>query len=161
MTQTPMTPNLIQEQLSWAYVQAVVSRAGWRLSRPNVDDRGIDGTLLVPTSGINMVDFQLKSTTAYTIQDDTIAYDLRVENYNRLIATDGIPLILILLLMPDEPADWLSEGPDELCLRKCAYWVSLMGQQRSNNASSCRVFLPIANVFHGSSLQAMFSQVRR
>ena len=158
---TVMSSNFIQEQLSKAYVRAVVYNAGWRLSLPEVDDHGIDGTLQAPVAGISKVDFQLKSTTRYEIQGNSIAYDLRVQNYNQLVATDDLPRILILLLMPDNPAEWLSYTDEELCLRKCAYWVSLMGLQRSNNASGQRVHVPLANRFHPDGLQSMFDQVRR
>ena len=132
---TTMAPNLIQEQLSWAYVRAVAYRAGWHLHRSEVDDHGIDGTLEARVAGINRVDFQLKATTRYDIQGGSIAYDLRVENYNRLIATDDLPRVLILFLMPEDPAQWLSHTVDELCLRQCAFWASLMGLPISRNAS--------------------------
>lgn len=157
---TTLSPNFIQEQLSLAYVRAVVFRAGWTLSVPLVD-RGIDGTLEAPIRGMNKVDFQLKATTVYTIQGRDIAYDLRVENYNQLVAADGVPMILILFLMPDDPGQWLSHAEDELCLRKCAYWVDLMGLTRSSNASTHRVHIPLANPFHPDDLQGMFDQVRR
>ena len=156
-----MARNLIQEQLSWAYVRAVVYRAGWHLHRPEVDDHGIDGTLEASVGGINRVDFQLKATTDYIVQANDIAYDLRVENYNQLVATDDLPRVLLLFLMPDDPAQWLSHTTDELCLRKCAYWVSLMGLPRSNNASTQRVHVPLGNLFYPDGLQAMFDQVRR
>ena len=156
-----MATNFMQEQLSWAYVRAVVYRAGWRLSLPEVDDRGIDGTMEVPVSGVSKVDFQLKATTVYAIQNTTITYDLRVENYNQLVATDDVPRVLILFLMPDDPAEWLSHSVDELCLRRCAYWVSLMGLPRSSNVSTQRVYVPLANMFYPNGLSGMFAQVRR
>ena len=158
---TTMATNFMQEQLSLVYVRAVVSNAGWRLSMPEVDDHGIDGTLEAPARGMNRVDFQLKSTTAYSIQRDSIAYDLRVEDYNRLILADDVPRILILYLMPDDPAEWVSHTQDKLCLRKCAYWVSLMGLPHSGNASTQRVGVPLANQFHSDGLQAMFDDLRR
>lgn len=156
-----MASNFIQEQLSWAYVRAVVYRAGWRLSLPEVDDHGIDGTLEAPVRGMSKVDFQLKATTVYETQNDRIAYDLRVENYNQLVAEDDAPRVLILLLMPDDPHQWLSHSVDQLCLRKCAYWVSLMGLPRSTNASTHRVHVPLTNLFHPDDLQGMFDQVYR
>ena len=60
---TTMAPNFIQEQLSLAYLRAVVFRAGWRLSLPVVDDCCIDGTLNAPGPGICSVEFQIKATT--------------------------------------------------------------------------------------------------
>ena len=158
---TTMSPNFIQEQLSRAYVRAVVYHAGWRLSFPEVDDHGIDGTLEAPVRGMSKVDFQLKATTMYGIQGEWLAYDLRVENYNQLVAQDDVPRILILFVMPNDPDQWLTYTAEELCLRKCAYWVSLMGLPRSANTSTQRVQVPLVNLFHPDALQGMFDQVSR
>ena len=158
---TTMSSNFIQEQLSLTYVRAVVYRAGWHLSFPEVDDHGIDGTIEAPVRGMSKVDFQLKATTVYEVQGDRLAYDLRVENYNQLIAQDDVPRILILFVMPDDPAQWLSCTDDELCVRKCAYWVQLMGLPPSSNTSTQRVHVPLTNLFHPDGLQSMFDQVRR
>ena len=155
-----MSPNFIQEQLSRAYTRAVIFRAGFRLSNPEVDDHGIDGTIVDPDRrGVNRVDFQLKASTVYQIRNDVISYDLRVEDYNRLIIEDDVPRILILLIMPDDDVQWLIQSEDELCLRTCAYWVSLMGMTRSRNSSTGRVFLPAANVFDQDGLRDMFRQL--
>ena len=152
-----MSPNFIQEQLSWAYVRAVIFRAGYRLNLPVVDDHGIDGTVGSYSGGVNRVDFQLKSTTDYEIRDGFIIYDLRVQNYNQLIKEDDLPRVLILFLMPANPSQWLTQTPDELCLRKSAYWVSLMGMAPSGNRSTVRVFVPLSNMFDLNGLANMFS----
>ena len=55
-----MANNFIQEQLSWAYVRAVIFNAGYGLSLPIVDDHGIDGTVEAPGRGLNKMDFSLK-----------------------------------------------------------------------------------------------------
>ena len=127
-----MSPNFIQEQLSGAYVRAVIFRAGYRLDLPVVDDHGIDGTVGSYSGGVNRVDFQLKSTTDYEIRDGFIIYDLRVEDYNRLVREADLPRVLVLFLMPADPGQWLAQTQEELCLRKCAYWVSLMGVFNGN-----------------------------
>ena len=153
-----MSPNFVQEQLSLAYVNAVVFNAGFSLSEPRKDYYGIDGTVVDPNRrGVDRVDFQLKSDTDYTWRGNDIAYDLRVADYNRLIRADGIPRVLILLLMPDNPDEWLAQSTDELCLRKCAYWLSLMGSPHSANNYTQRVFVPLANVFSRDGLRDMFN----
>lgn len=154
-----MSPNLIQEQLSWAYVRAVVFRSGYRLYLPVVDDHGIDGTVGSYSSGINRVDFQLKATTNYEVRQDSAVYDLRVENYNQLVQEDDLPRVLVLFLMPDDPSQWLTQTDEELCLRKSAYWVSLMGFPQSPNTSTVRVSVPLTNRFDEDGLPAMFSQI--
>ena len=155
-----MSPNFVQEQLSLSYVRSVVFRAGLRLSTPEVDDHGIDGTVVNPERrGINRVDFQLKATTRYGIGDTAISYDLRVENYNRLVLDDDVPRVLILFIMPDDADEWLAQSEDELCLRRCAYWISLMGQPISRNSSTVRVSVPLSNVLDQDGLDDMFRQL--
>ena len=155
-----MSPNLIQEQLSMAYARAVIFGAGFRLSRPEIDDHGIDGTILDPDRrGVDRVDFQIKATTQYRIANGVVVYDLRVEDYNRLIIEDDVPRILILYIMPEDANMWLAQNDDELCLRKCAYWISLMGMNRSQNSSTVRVSAPLGNVFNPNGLRNMFGQL--
>lgn len=155
-----MSPNFVQEQLSFSYVRSVVFRAGLRLSTPEVDDHGIDGTVVNPERrGINRIDFQLKATTRYGIGDTAISYDLRVEDYNRLVLDDDVPRVLILFIMPDDTDEWLAQSEDELCLRRCAYWISLMGQPISRNSSTVRVSVPLSNVLDQNGLDDMFRQL--
>ena len=155
-----MSPNIIQEQLSRAYVRAVVYKAGFRLYWPDPDDHGIDGTIVDPSRRrVNRGDFQLKATTRHSIVGDHIIYDLRVQNYNQLITEDDVPRVLILFIMPDNPDEWLAQSADEMCLRKCAYWLSLMGEQRSSNASHRRVSVPLADVLSRGGLNDMFRRL--
>lgn len=155
-----MSPNFIQEQLSRAYARAVLFNAGFRLSSPEVDDHGIDGTIVDPNRrGVNRIDFQLKATTRHAITGGHIAYDLRVEDYNRLIVEDDVPRVLILFIMPDNTEEWLAQSQDELCLRKCSFWVSLMGEDRSSNTGTKRVFVPLVDVFSRGGLHDMFRRL--
>ena len=109
--------------------------------------------------GVNRVDFQLKSATDYEFRGTDIIYDLRVEDYNRLIQDRDIPRVLILFVMPGDEAEWLAQSPAELCLRRCAYWKSLMGENFSSNRSTVRVSVPQANVFNQDGLGDMFNQL--
>lgn len=155
----PMPSTAIQEQLSLAYVRSVVFDAGCNMSFPAVD-RGIDGTIEAPRGGMNKVDFQIKSTTRQLeLSGGNILYDLRVENYNQLIVSDDAPRVLILYLMPNEREEWVSQSERELCLRKCAYWTSLMGMPLSRNRYTQRVDVPLANIFSSDGLSDMFSQL--
>lgn len=155
-----MPDNFIKQDLSQAYVQAVTSRSGYDLNIARIDYRGIDGTIENPSlRGVNRVDFQLKSTTSYEFRGTDVIYDLRVEDYNRLTQDRDIPRVLILFVMPDEEAEWLVQNSEELCLRRCAYWRSLMGENFSNNRSTVRVSVPQANVFDQDGLPDMFIQL--
>ena len=155
-----MPDNFIKEQLSLAYIQAVTARVGYELDIKRVDYRGIDGVIENPAlSGVNRVDFQLKSSADFVIRETEIAYDLRIQNYNSLVQEKDIPRVFILFIMPKDDAEWLIQNPDELCLRKCAYWLSLMGEAASANASAKRVHIPKANIFDTHGLTDMFAQL--
>ena len=155
-----MSPNFIQEELSKAYVRAVVYNAGLSLSLPEKDYYGIDGTIDDPNRrGVNRIDFQLKSTTDYEIRGGEIVYDLRVEDYNRLILDDDVPRVLILYLMPEDQDEWMAQSLEQLCLRECAFWHSLMGEPPSPNVSQQRVFVPQVNGFNQDGLRDMFRRL--
>ena len=156
-----VTPvNLRQEQLSKACLQALVFNAGYNLSQPMVDAYGVDGTIVNPAQGgINRVDYQLKATTRYEIRGSELAYDLRVEDYNRLIPADGAPRVLLLYTMPADPDQWLAQSEAETCLRHCLYWLSLRGMPASANTATERVYVPRANFLDQAGLVNMFRQL--
>ena len=158
---TTMSTNFVQEQLSWAAVRAVASQAGFNLDQLDIDDHGIDGTLRSYEPGFLPVDFQVKSTTNYFERDENIVYDLRVENFNVLVQNDNAPRILILFVMPPGREDWLSQTPEQLCLRRCAYWVSLMGREPSQNQRTERVDLSTSDVFSVEGLPQIFARLAR
>ena len=152
-----MPDNLIKEQVSLTYVQAVTARSGHELTIRRVDYRGIDGTVENPLlRGVNRVDFQLKSTTVFDIRNTDIIYDLRVQNYNLLASERDIPRVFILFIMPRDETQWLVQSPEELCLRKCAYWYSLMGEDPSSNRSTVRISVPLTNVLDEGGLRDIF-----
>ena len=158
----PLLPDTeIQKELSEAYLRAVVFRAGLNLSHFE-NDRGIDGTIhfpRIPGKGVNRVDNQLKATTVYSPRNGVIAYDLDVKNYNLLTEDEGVPGVLILFIMPRNHQQWLAQSDEELCLRKCAYWTSLMGEPISGNISKKRVEVPLANRFGPDTIWDMFRQL--
>ena len=158
---TTMSTNYVQEELSWAAVRAVSSQAGFNLDRLDLDDHGIDGTLRSYEPGFLPVDFQLKSTTVYLERDGMIVYDLRVENFNVLVQNDSAPRFLILFVMPPDREDWLSQTPEQLCLRRCAYWVSLMDGERSQNEQTVRVNLSTSDTFSVEGLPQIFARLAR
>lgn len=155
-----LLPNSeIQKELSEAYVNAVVFRKGFNVYFPK-NDRGIDGTIQDDSrGGMNRVDFQLKSTTRYEVKDENIVYDLDKDNYIELIKDKDVPRVLILFIMPDDQEQWIRHSLNELCLRKCAYWVSLVGKDPSRNKSTVRVRVPMGNIFSPNGLIDMFNQI--
>ncbi len=105
------------------------------------------------------MDFQLKASYYCSFTDEHVVYDLNSHNYNLLVEAEGIPAVLVLLAMPTEAGLWLDQNEEELRLRHCAYWLSLEGEQPSDNVSRKRVRIPRANQFNVEGLPHMFTQL--
>lgn len=168
-----LTDNHIREGLSRAYIQAVAHRAGLNLSLREFD-YGLDGTFHEVTrvaepdgraryreSGFK-IDFQAKASSSDLIElrDEALSYKLEAKSQRDLVVEGGTPRILIVLLLPDDPAQWLTCTEDALTLRRCAWWVSLRGQAETDNLKTVRIDIPRAQRFDAETLNAMMDRVR-
>lgn len=164
-----LSHNDIMEELSLAYVRAVASRAGFaveevRRDRDSIDlhihGRGVvdDGALHAPALAV-----QLKSTARDIPDDcDVLDYDLKVKNYNDLAHPRRmIPCVLVLFLLPEDPARWVTWTEESLVLRRSAYWLSLCGSPVTPNRSSARVRVPRAQVFDSVSIRDLLGRIAR
>lgn len=156
-----MTPNWQMEQLSLAYIRTVAAKAGFQVTRPELDIDSVDGVLMADFGRRPRVDFQAKSTTRDVLGDDALHFPLPVKNYNDLRADTRTPRILIVLLMPDDDARWVAQSEEELCLRHCAYWLSLEDRPATANTSSVTVQIPTTNIFSVDQLITLMGKVDR
>ncbi len=84
---------------------------------------------------------RLGETTTNTqdiLKNNYLTFPLPIKNYNDLRVEAVIPRILIVLLMPEADALWMSQSEEELCLRRCAYWLSLEGRHAVPNNPTSR-----------------------
>lgn len=86
---------------------------------------------------------------------------LPIRNYNDLRSKKLVPRILIVMLLPDEDSDWLTVTDEEMCLRHCAYWVSLRDEPRVSNETDKTVYVPTANIFDQYQLSSMLSRIEQ
>lgn len=156
-----MTPNRQMEELSFAYVKGIAARAGFKVARPSTDTDSVDGILMSDQGRRPRVDFQAKSTTRDLLHTDGIHFPLPVKNYNELRADTMVPRILVVLLMPADAEEWLAQSAEELCLRHCAYWLSLEGRPATTNPSNVTVLAPTANVFSVEQLTALMGKIEK
>ena len=156
-----MTPNMQMEQLSLAYIRAVAADAGCQVTRPEPDIDSVDGVLMSSFGRRPRIEFQAKATAQTIFRGDELHFPLPVKNYNELRADTRTPRILIVLLMPEEESHWLHQTDDELCLRHCAYWHSLEGQQSTLNTSSVTVQIPAINMFNSQQLVDLMQKAER
>lgn len=153
-----------KEQFSNAVLQAVAATAGYKTSKPNVDDDSIDWTLSSTGGGGTVrspkIDLQLKSTAVPDWHEDVLHFDLEVKNFNDLVPTDlQCPRILVVVVVPVNVAEWLEMDHESTTVRRCAYWLSLRGEQPTNNDFTKTVHLPRANRFDAAALTAMMGRV--
>ena len=154
-----------EEALSRVYARAVVAGAGYVTSDCDFDIDGVDlrihaGGAMRPT-----VDLQLKATVnLIESKNGYCHFPLKRRNYDLLrLATQTPRLLLVLVLvlhLPRDESRWITITPDELILRRRAYWLSLRGSEASGNQSSVTVHIPTGNVFDVESLRALMEQSR-
>ncbi|HET9954202.1 MAG TPA: DUF4365 domain-containing protein [Polyangiaceae bacterium] len=168
MTGEMLWTNDIKEELSLAYVHAVVSQAGFsfetiRKDRDSVDvmvrARGRiceDATLESP-----MLDLQLKATVMEPLPSEQFPFDVPAKNYNDLVGRTTVPRLLVVYVMPERSEDWASWNEDRLVLRRSAYWTSLCGQPRTQNTSTQRIYVSRRNVFEPTSIRHLLTRVAR
>jgi hypothetical protein len=162
-----MTREHRQEALSRAHARAIAAQVGLTVSEPE-NDYGVDMQLraITPLGGQRRdrgphLDLQLKSTTRANLGQAHLTYDLPVVNYDDVRDTDAqVARILVVLVMPDDEALWLSQSPEELVLRHCAYWLSLKGRPPTTNTATIRVSVPLANVFSPAALRDIVQRLR-
>lgn len=149
------------EQFNIAYIHALASHAGFKVSRCDVDDDSIDITI-EGTGYYNSrirnpkIDFQLKSTANFKVKDDLITYALKAKNYSDLIGENVLsPRYLILLHLSDDISDWLQDNPQGISLGNLCYWFSLRHLPPSTNTHSVTLSMPINQVLTSSFLKTM------
>jgi hypothetical protein len=156
-----------QEALSRAYVRAVSARAGVTCT-DLVQDFGADMVLRHVAQKEHryvddgrQLDLQLKSTTRAELDENEVSYDLDVRAYNWSRQHQVYrPRILVLLVLPEDEAQWLSQSLEELVLRRCAYWTALRGAEPTTKQRTIRVRLPRANVFSSAAVCQLLDEAR-
>lgn len=136
-------PHII-ESLSRAYVRAIAGKSGLNLSIREYDygvDGNFDEVIIRENRRVESgftISFQLKASTQWQRNDNTITYDLEAKTYNDLVIRRNfrirVPCILILLTLPPDPSEWLVYNEEEIRVACCCYWEYLAGTPTTNRA---------------------------
>ena len=151
------------EQCSRAYVQAVAATAGCTTARPEVDDDSVDLILKRKTVGTPVrspqLDVQIKSTGRDCIGEKDVSFALKRKNYDELRDPDlAVPRILIVVVMPPNIEHWLDHDEGRLAIKKCCYWISLLGEPEYDQ-QSVTVTIPRSQLFNVQSVDAIFTRL--
>lgn len=163
----------VESELSYAYLHAVASRAAMscRDGNRHEDNNGIDATLtawppFVAGNALTEVDIkvQLKATIG-TPTDDGTHYSYFLQGVNRYhdLRTEAVVAarILVVLFLPSDETEWVTHSPDELVLRRCAYWQSLRGAPDITTSSGTTVRLPKTQPFSPEGLSQLAARLAR
>ena len=156
-----MNLNEQKEQFSLAYIRAVAAQAGYQITRPELDNDSVDGILMADFGPRPKIEFQAKATSQQVVRGKNIHFALKIKNYDDLRADTMIPRILIVVLMPKEKSQWLTQTQEQLCLRHCGYWLSLEEHQEVGNTTSVTVHIPLVNMFNVEQLVDLMTKVEK
>ncbi len=156
-----MDLNTQKSRFSLSYIEAVASHAGFQVEEVRVDFDSVDGTLKADFGKRPRIEFQAKATARDVVRESNVHFPLSVKNYDDLRLEAINPRILIVLVMPESIDEWINQSDEELCLRYCAYWVSLNGRPASSNQDTITVYLPLVNVFDSAQLTRMMQSTER
>lgn len=167
----PLSPPNIESELSYAYLHAVASHAGMAcsVSGKHEDNNGIDATVTAwgpfesggYLSEVTMK-VQLKATIAAPAEGESgLSYFLKgVTRYDDLrTETVSIARILVVLFLPPDAEGWLVHSPEQLALRRCAYWQSLRGAPPTSNGGGVTVNLPFSQEFNAQALKKLAARL--
>lgn len=171
-------PNPLQhrmEDMSIAYLQAICAKNGYDIWYARHDNDCVDCRITCkgyPMANVDIahtmssptVDVQLKSSFSGVtmLENGDVQYDIPVRNYNYLVDAHRLtPYILILLVMNRQENLWLEQNTDGLIITKCAYWVSLKGQEPTDNRASIRIVIPGGNVLTPEALNEIMVKISK
>ena len=146
----PNPKNDQMEHMSEAFLKALCAQNGYTMTKPAQDNEGADQIISCkdyPTdehSGLMHPKFEVQLKSSYSgfkrNNDGRLVYKLRAKNYNDLVNADrAIPLILVVLLMYEDEADWTEQTEEYLKITRRAYWLNLVGKAPTPNNSTVTV----------------------
>jgi hypothetical protein len=168
-----LTTQNIEAELSYAYLHAVATHAGFSCtySDRHLDGAGIDaivredGRRLAPDSILTAIDLhvQLKATYHAPVeQSGKFSYSLSVSHYNKLRNPHvANPRLLVVLYLPENAEDWLHHSEDGLLSKRCAYWVCLRNAPGSVNSTTQTVYIPRRQQLSPQSLTSLMTRLSR
>ncbi|WP_432092509.1 DUF4365 domain-containing protein [Streptomyces sp. bgisy100] len=153
------------ETLQVGYLHAVAAAAGCSLAQP-FPDNGIDWHVSHGAPGHAVDDevtikVQLKCTYQTAPRPAGPAFSFTLDN-DHLVKLARTPVavhkILVVMLAPRRPEEWLRASHDCLELRHCCYWINLAGHPVTGRRRTT-VRIPTARIFDDRALCEIMTRV--
>jgi hypothetical protein len=71
------------------------------------------------------------------------------------------PRLLVVVTLPKDPLETFHATQEQLVLRRCGYWLNLLGEPPTSNATSETVHVPRRQVFDPHTLQRLMALASR
>jgi hypothetical protein len=161
LSDQPLAGTDREEQLSLAYVHAVAAAACYVVAARNLDRDGIDIQIQAGGDMRPCLDIQIKATVNLgPAQNGVFRYPLKKRNYDLLLLEVMVPRILVVLELPKNEREWVNVTSEQLILRRCAWWTSLVGQPETKNKESVTVSIQNDRRFDVDGLQTLMERAR-
>ncbi|MCI8293486.1 MAG: DUF4365 domain-containing protein [Hespellia sp.] len=160
----------IKEDISISYISALCAYAGIAYEVVRHDEDSTDGILrkrflLDGKRKFNAeLRIQLKCTSSpsqYTDNGDTLTYKLKAKNYNDLCLPATTPIILGLLILPEDENLWINWTREELLIKGCMYWAEFSEETESENKGTVNIKINKKNVINTESLQNLLERIAK
>lgn len=165
-----MHESMIKEDLSLSYICAISSFAGILC---NVHKHDSDGTDLVLSKDLKFknnkqfnasIRVQLKATSSssqYHMDEEFVFYRLKAKNFNDLCRPATTPMILALLILPEDKDRWIRWSIEELLIHATMYWKSFDGEKPSDNTGTVTVKINKQNVLNVQTIETLLENVAK
>jgi len=159
-----LDPNQHQGLFGESFVRVLASAAGLVVARAELDVDGCDFT--ISHKGIRgatrhpKIDVQVKSWShrRSSQRDGHWKYRMQARHFNELAGMDfALPRFLVLVIVPDDCADYATTHHDVVELKHAAYWLSLQDRQPVSGApdSKVPVDVPVGNLLTVDALRTL------
>lgn len=157
--------------LSVAYVQAVAAAARVQADFTGRHDYGVDGVFhQIAVRGSRHVtngfplDFQLKASKNWSETAGVLKFNLEAKTYNDLVERNAqagaVPMILILLCLPDSIGEWLQIKPEQMILKRCCFWHYLVGAPTGNTTTKV-IDIPSSQLLEPGTLISLLDRAQK
>lgn len=159
-----------KEDIHIGYIYALCACAGVDYEIINHDEDSTDGILKKKikfpdgTYFISELRIQLKATSSlsqYQDKGDYISYKLKAKNYNDLCTQGTSPIVLGLLILPENNSDWVKWSKEELLVRGCMYWADFSHNNKSGNDSTVTVNISKKNIINDETLLEILTKIAK
>ena len=147
-----------KEDIHISYLSAVCASASISFDLQRHDDDSTDGIvkkLITFDDGSKY----MSSLSQYTDGEETLQYKLKVKNFNDLCTKCTTPIILGVLVLPEDEKTWVEWSEKELLINGCMYWADFSDKSPSDNKNTVTVSIDKKNVINKDTFLEILEKI--